>query len=97
MINKLSNMEDSDSETDLECLFKEKDTTEDLFYFKEIIIEKYQENDVMGTLILFKYAVNGIIITSKMVLDGIEYNKNMLLGSNYKSILSIGMCILPWY
>ena len=86
------NAEESDcgSGDELSSLFQIVSKSESIFYFVRITVTNELSE---SSRVCFEYSYNKkMTIVSSMVIDGVIDE-----GRHHSLLLSIGMCILPWY
>ena len=82
---------DSDSETDFECLFKEKNPEDSVFYFRQINVEFIDE--VCEVTYTFNFD-NEFDLSCSLIVRNVSHIESVAFK---RMILSIGLCALPWY
>lgn len=98
---QVSDTVDSDSETDFECMFKEKVPEESSFYFKRIDVqfttegEEEKEGDKKCVVTYVFNFDNTLELSCTLIIaQDVSAIEPMLLN---RMFVSIGLCALPWY
>ena len=90
--NAAADSDGNDSETDFECLFKEKDPEESVFYFKRIDV--LRDTEICNVTFTFNFDNTVDLSCSLIVAENLSSIEPDILG---RMFLSIGLCALPWY
>lgn len=83
---------DTDSETDFECLFKEKNPEESVFYFKRIDVQR--DTEICSVTFTFNFDNTVDLSCSLIIAENLSIIEPEILS---RMFLAIGLCALPWY
>jgi hypothetical protein len=83
---------DAESETEFECLFKEKNPEESVFYFKRIDVQR--DTGICNVTFTFNFD-NTVDLSCSLIIA--ENLSNIELEILDRMFLAIGLCALPWY
>jgi hypothetical protein len=83
---------DIETETDFECLFKEKNPEESVFYFKRIDVRR--DTGISDVTFTFNFDNIVDLSCSLIIAEDLSNIEPEILG---RMFLAIGLCALPWY
>jgi hypothetical protein len=83
---------DTESQTDFECLFKEKNPEESVFYFKRIDVRR--DTGISNVTFTFNFDNTVDLSCSLIIAEDLSNIEPEILG---RMFLAIGLCALPWY
>src|SRR5690348_17074772 len=81
---------DSDSETDMESMFKIRYSSDEVFYFESMTI---QHDEKQSTTVVFTFSFS----QSTEFQSILKLNKTIPIGQFDSSLFSIGVCALTWF